>query len=155
MCVKAGFSQIQSQLLYVHTIGITMTGEFNGNNMTVADNILSNYSFITERGGEGLLARCLTGLGPTAGSNNSILGGWYFNGKKIPNGKCSSGAVTQYGADINDFVGIVNLLQCKTFTVTDEGVYTCSMMNSLVALQTVKLGIYLNGRSKFYKHLNT
>ena len=141
-------------IILIHTIGISVNGEFNDNNMTVADNILSNYSFITERGGEGLLAHCLTGLRPTTGNNNSILGGWYFNGKKIPTEKCSSGTVTQNGADISDFVGIVNLIQCKTFTVTDEGVYTCIMMNSLMALQTVKLGIYLNGRSKFYKHIN-
>ena len=73
--------------------------------MDLAAEFLANYSYVyaSDCPGNGvLLARCLTGLGPTGTSNdaNSDLGGWYFNGTMIPNSgenvNCSNPAVGYY-----------------------------------------------------------
>jgi len=54
-------------IIIIHTIGIAVTGEFNGNNMLVADNILEMKK---------VFYLFFTGIGPTAVNNNSILGGY-------------------------------------------------------------------------------
>ena len=85
----------------VFTVGVAVTkviystdGEINSRALTSA-NALTDYSYINASDGDpngALLARCLTGLGPS-GNNNSVLGGLYFNGSMIPNsdeqGPCS------------------------------------------------------------------
>ena len=113
---------------------------------------LTDYSYITTSGSSRmLLARCLTGLGPNEARHlaNEVLGGWYFKGTKIPNGpQC-----TQAGAIIQPIpggsvAGFIVLNQCRQFTTATEGVYTCTMTNSAMINQSVRLGIYLNGRSE-------
>jgi len=115
------------------------------NNSIATGNLLTNYSHITERGGKDLIARCATGLGPT-GNDNTVLGGWYFNGSRISNGECTGPVVQPRGA--TNHVGVINLFQCGTFSTTGEGVYTCTMMNSLMMNQSMRLGVYFNGRSE-------
>ena len=95
-----------------------------------------------------MLARCLTGLGPSNNDDNNALGGWYFNGTRIVNGECTDSVIQPNGATIINFVGIINLFQCRTFTSIAEGVYTCVMMNSSMLNQSVRLGLYLSGRSE-------
>ena len=96
-----------------------------------------------------LLARCLTGLGPNATDDNNILGGFYFNGNRIPNGACGNAlAVQPNGAPIENFVGVINLFQCGTFSIAEEGVYTCTVMNSSMTDQSMRLGVYFSGRCK-------
>jgi len=116
-----------------------------GNTSIVTGNLLTDYSHITERGRAGLLARCVTGLGPTD-NDNTVLGGWYFNGSRISNGACT-GPVVQPRVTTNH-VGVINLFQCGTFSTTGESVYTCTMMNSLMMNQSMRLGVYFNGRSE-------
>ena len=113
---------------------------------------LTDYSYITTSGSSRmLLARCLTGLGPNEArvSANEVLGGWYFKGTKIPNGpQCTrAGAIIQPipGASV---AGLIVLNQCRQFTTDTEGVYTCTISNSSMMDQSVRLGIYLNGRSE-------
>ena len=115
------------------------------NNSIATGNLLTNYSHITERGGKDLIARCATGLGPT-GNDNTVLGGWYFNGSRISNGECTGPVVQPRGA--TNHVGVINLFQCGTFSTTGEGVYTCTMMNSLMMNQSMRLGVYFNKRSE-------
>jgi len=88
----------------------------------------------------------VTGLGPT-GNNNAALGGWYFNGTKLPIGECSDYLVQPLGADINNSIGVINLFQCRPFAITGEGIYTCTIMNSSMMNQSIKLGIYFPRRS--------
>ena len=71
----------------VFTVGVAVTRS----SLTDATDFLTDYSYIHASNSPGsgfLLARCVTGLGPTGTSNeaNGDLGGWYFiNGTMIPN----------------------------------------------------------------------
>ena len=132
----------------VFTVGVGVT---DGQRFASAI-ALTDYSYITTSGSsQMLLARCLTGLGPNGfgALANQVLGGWYFKGTKIPNSsQCpQSGAIIQPipGASV---AGIIALYQCQQFTTATEGVYTCIINNSLMMDQSVRLGIYLNGRSE-------
>jgi len=117
-----------------------------GNTDIVTGNLLTDYSNITERGG-GIIARCVTGLGPT-GNDNTVLGGWYFNGSRMSNGECTGPVVQPRGAKYR--VGVINLFQCGTFSTSEEGVYTCTIMNSSMLNQSMRLGVYFAERSELY-----
>ena len=137
----------------VFTVGVAVTR----NSFTNAADFLTGYSYVNaidNPGIEGfLLARCLTGLGPNGTNNdaNGVLGGWYFiNGTMIRNSdesaSCGSGVIqARPGAKT---AGVSNIRQCKAFSTSVEGIYTCTMMNSSMMNQSVRLGIYLNGRSE-------
>ena len=91
----------------------------------------------------------MTGLGPSDGDDNNALGGLYFNGARIPNGNCNaSTAIQPIGAMISKYVGVMDLHQCRALTPTEEGVYTCVMINSSMMMQSMRLGMYRPGRSK-------
>ena len=139
----------------VFTVGVALTR----NSFTNAADFLTDYSYITASDSPGtgvVLARCATGLGPTGTSDdaNGDLGGWYFiNGTMIPNSGinqgCSSPAVGAIQARPGvSTAGVSNLRQCDPFTIALEGIYTCTMMNSSMMNESVRLGIYLNGRSE-------
>ena len=144
---------IMHQLLWfmyrvVFTTGVVVTDDQRFASATA----LTDYSYITASGSSRmLLARCLTGLGPngTVLNANDILGGWYFNGTKRNNGvRCpQAGAIIQpiSGANV---AGLIALFQCRQFTTDTEGVYTCTISNSSMMDQSVRLGIYLDGRSE-------
>ena len=139
----------------VFTVGVAVTR----NSLTDATDFLTDYSYIHASNSPGsgiLLARCLTGLGPTGTSNtaNSDLGGWYFiNGSMIPNSgvhtECSSygvGAIQARPGFGN--AGVINLRQCDPFTIALEGIYTCTMRNSSMMNQSVRLGVYFSVRGE-------
>ena len=124
--------------------------------MTLAADFLTDYSYVyasNSPGCEGvLLARCLTGLGPNGTSEgaNGVLGGWYLDGTMIPNSdesaSCSSDVIHVRPGTIT--AGVSNIRQCATFCTVVEGIYTCTMMNSSMMNQSVRLGVYLTGRSE-------
>ena len=97
----------------------------------------------------------MTGLGPNDDEDNNALGGLYFNGNRIPNGPCGSSVVQPNGTSLDNFVGVIDMFQCEAFSTAEEGVYTCTMMTSSMIDQSIRLGIYLTGRSKsyFYKYV--
>ena len=135
----------------VFTVGVVAT---NGTSVTRA-NALTDYSYINARGGDpngAVFARCLTGLGPTSTSRNANgdLGGLYFNGTMIPNSdeSASRGSNVILVRPKDSIAGVTNIQQCGVFTTDYEGVYTCTMMNSAMMNQSVRFGIYLNGRSE-------
>ena len=120
-------------------------------NRIVTGNHLTDYSYIytTATSGTPLIARCVTGLGPSSTDDNNALGGLYFNDSRIPNGNCNASASVQAnGALISNFVGVINLLQCGAFSTDGEGIYTCRMMDRLRMYQTMRLGVYFAGRSE-------
>ena len=146
----------------IFTVGVAVTDATQNNNL-ISANELTDYSYINARSGTGngnLLARCLTGLGPTSTSNgaNGLLGGLYFNGSMIPNsgehGPCGSDVIqVRPGGGI---AGVINFHQCQTFTIANEGVYTCAMMNSSMMDESVRFGIYFSTRSEslhFYNYI--
>ena len=109
--------------------------------------MVNDYSYINAANSNSLIARCVTGLGPEETDNNE-LGKWYFDRDVIINGECNeSNAVQSNGALISDYVGIINLLQCGTYSTNMEGIYTCTVMDSLRMEQSVRLGVYFPGRS--------
>ena len=138
----------------VFTVGVAVTR----NSLTVATDFLTDYSYITASDSPGsgvLLARCVTGLGPTDTdpNANSELGEWYFNGTMIPNSgvnqECGNPAVgaIQARPGLNT-AGVINLRQCDPFIIALEGIYTCTMMNSSMMDQSVRLGVYFSVRSE-------
>ena len=138
----------------VFTVGVAVTSALQNNALTLA-NALTDYSYINARDGDpngALMARCLTGLGPTSTSNgaNGALGGWYFNGIMIPNSgeqaSCSSDVIqVRPGGTL---AGVTNIRQCEAFSTSVEGIYTCTMMNSSMMDQSVRFGVYFTGRSE-------
>lgn len=80
-----------------------------------------------------------------------MLGGWYFNGNKIATPACDSNGppVQSRGASISSYVGVIDLYECGTFSIAGEGVYTCIIMNSSMINESMRLGVYYNGRSKY------
>lgn len=112
--------------------------------------LFADYSYITTRDVDEriTLAHCVTGLGPGNFNNNNALGVFYFNGNRIPNGECGDVIIQPNGAAIETSVGIISLFQCGTFSITEEGVYMCVILNSSMINQSLRLGIYFPGRSK-------
>ena len=135
----------------VFTVGVALTRD----SLTDANDFLTDYSYIhaSDSPGSGvLLARCMTGLGPT-GTSNDVLGGWYFGGTMIPNSdetvECSDPAVNAIQARLGGITaGVINMRQCKIFNNTEEGIYTCTMRNSSMVEQSIRLGVYFTGRSE-------
>ena len=114
---------------------------------------LTDYSYINNALGRGdRLARCLTGLGPTSTSKNAnaYLGGLYFNGTVLPirdeSVNCGPYVIlVRPGATT---AGVITIDQCEPFTNDNEGIYTCTMMNSAMMNESVRFGVYFTGRSK-------
>ena len=138
----------------VFTVGVAVTRD----SLNLANDFLTDYSYINavDNPSSGfLLARCVTGLGPndTGNGANGLLGGWYFNGTMIPNsseyagcGYNSSGVIQVRPG--SHTAGVSNIRQCGAFSTSVEGLYTCTMMNSSMMNQSVRFGIYLNGRGE-------
>ena len=134
-----------------------MTGSSNGGPSTdlVTNNQISDYSFVIQPftlDRYKVLLRCASGLGPSQRDGNTALGGWYFNNVQVhrPYGYnyCSGPVFEMRGASGRRYPGVLNFYLCKTFTATEEGVYSCIMMNSSMMNQTMRVGVYLSGRSE-------
>ena len=95
----------------------------------------------------GLLFRCVTGLGPTS-DDNAETSALYFKNLRVHHGECNGPVVQARGATISNFVGVINVLLCERFTTREEGVYRCLMRNSDMVDESVRVGVYLRGRSE-------
>ena len=140
----------------VFTVGIALIGVVGSdgvvNRTIVSANAISDYSYVNDRSDNNVqLTRCVTGLGPSGTDDNSALGGVYFNGNRIPDVECddsSSPIVLLQIAQINNWVGVMQTVQCRTFSTAAEGIYTCIMMNSSMMNESIRFGVYFTGRSK-------
>ena len=147
----------------VFTVGVAVTKvvyNTDGTLISVAftsANALTDYSYINARDSNpnsAWVARCLTGLGPTSNSIGASgeLGGFYFNGSMIPNSveaaQCSSAVIQVRPGGVT--AGVTNFFQCQQFTTDNEGVYTCTMLNSAMINESVRFGMYFNGRSESF-----
>ena len=147
----------------VFTVGVAVTqvmyNRYQYNNALNSANALTDYSYIYARDSPGYyhgyqLARCVTGLGPNGTGNdaNDILGGLYFNGNKIPAlappSLCYDNSEIIQARLGSSLAGVLNFQQCRLLTTAAEGVYTCALMNSAMMNESVRFGIYLNGRSE-------
>ena len=133
------------------TIGVGLVGgiQTTRSNAVVSGNMVDDYSAINVTDtSPGLLFRCVTGLGPS-GNSNEELGQVSFNDAQISHGLCDGPVVQPRGANITNFIGVINVELCSaTFTVNEEGVYTCTIMNSSMVDQIVRVGVYLPVRSE-------
>ena len=139
-------------MLFVYTLGIAVTGASDISTDLVSSNQITDYSFITQPftlDPSMTFLRCATGLGPSGSDRNTVLGGWYFNGAQVSVGINCGGPVFEVrGASGRRYPGVINLYLCETFTTTEEGVYSCIMMNSAMMEQTMRVGVYFSGRSE-------
>jgi len=134
-------------IIGLYILGIAMFRSF----MFIAENKINDYSFVSQPFtlNQMTIFHCATGLGPSDADSNTDLGGWYFNGAQIPVGlNCDNSVFEVRGTNDAIFPGGINLLLCRTFTTTEEGVYSCIIMNSSMMEQTMRVGVYFNGRSK-------
>ena len=129
----------------IFTVGVVL---IRGSSFKPID-ALNNYSKIYARNNS-VIARCVTGLGPR-GNSNSELGGFYFNGSKIPvKGKCNNLQGIIISKPGSRKAGVFTMLQCGEFSPSTEGVYTCMMMNSSMMNESIRFGVYFSGRSKLF-----
>ena len=137
----------------VFTVGIALIG-VTDSNAIISDNALTDYSYVNARDivtSSTQIARCVTGLGPSAPNDNSAVGGVYFNGSRITIvASCSDSSspiIRQQPAGLNN-LGVINIVQCTTLTTAVEGIYTCIMMNSSMMNDSIRFGVYFTGRSE-------
>ena len=141
-------------LLYrgIFAVGIAVIGVMGSNNVIISANAISDYSYVNDRSDNDVqLTRCVTGLGPSGTDDNTAIGGVYFNGNRIPDLEChdsSSPIVRLQSAPLNNWVGVINIVQCRTFSTAAEGIYTCIMVNSSMISESIRFGVYFTGRSE-------
>jgi len=131
-----------------------MTRASNISTDLVSSNQITDYSYFTHPftlDSFKAIFRCISGLGPSNDDGNIVLGGWHFNGTPLPVLQdCTGPVFEQRGASRINYPGIINLYLCGTLTTTEEGVYTCIIMNSSMISQTLRVGVYVIGRSKSF-----
>ena len=143
----------------IFTVGVAVVQGFSFH----SDDEVTDYSYIN--GGYGnrngaVIARCLTGLGPTSTATNAnvALGGLYFNGIMIPSSDASASCASTLGViqvrPGSHAAGVLNFHQCGAFTTDHEGVYTCTIMNSSIMDQSVRFGIYFSVRSESLDYIS-
>ena len=139
----------------VFILGIAVTGASNISTDLVSSNQITDYSFVTQPftfDPFNATLRCASGLGPSGSDSNTVLGGWYFNGIpvhiRVNVLLCNNVVLEVRGANGRRYPGVNNLYLCGTFTTTEEGVYSCIMMNSSMMNQTMRVGVYFSGRSE-------
>ena len=131
-----------------------MTGALNISTDLSTGNQTANNSFIKEpfiTDPYNVILRCASGLGPSGNNSNTALGGWYFNGIKVPvRQHCArDGPVFEVRqANPKKYPGVIDLYLCKNLTTAEEGIYSCVMMNSSMMNQTIRVGLYFSGRSE-------
>ena len=118
-----------------------------------ASDVLDDYSYILFDGSEEsgqILFHCVTGLGPNVSDSNDVIGNLYHNNVVLPDGECSGGFVQAEGdPDVHRYPGVYNARSCSSrLTTSAEGVYVCTLTNSSMMDQSVRIGLYFSERSK-------
>ena len=131
----------------IFTVGVAL---IHGNSFAQGF-ALTDYSYINAKSDPNfihVLARCLTGLGPS-GTDNGHLGGLFFNSNRLPNSaNCWMSGRRIFPEPGTITAGAINIQQCGLFTTAVEGVYTCVIKNSSMIDESVRFGVYFNGRSE-------
>ena len=135
------------------TEGIIAMGHGDGTNAIQASNVLDDYTYILLDGSEQdnhILFRCSTGLGPAGNNTNDMIGNLYYNNMPLPDGVCNGFIQSMGATDIWRFPGTYNARVCDNglLTTSTEGIYTCTLTNSSMMDQSVRIGLYLSGRSE-------
>ena len=136
-----------------HVLGIAIIEASGVGTDLVSSSQLTDYSFIIQPFSFdefNAILRCVTGLGPSGSEINPSLGEWYFNGLMLPfQDDCLGPEILEArGARVRNFPGVINLYLCFSFTTTEEGIYECRMRNSSMIEETMRVGVYIGGRSE-------
>ena len=149
-------------MLYMLSLGVRLTGgtegviamgQGDGTNLVQASNVLDDYTYILLNGIERdnhILFRCSTGLGPTGNNTNDVIGNLYYNNMLLPDGVCNGFIQAEGVINVARFPGTYTARVCDNgvLTTSTEGVYTCTLTNSSMMDQSVRIGLYLSGRSE-------
>ena len=135
------------------TEGIIAMGQGDGTNLVRASNVLDDYTYILLDGSERnnhIVFRCSTGLGPTGNDSNDVIGNLYYNNMPLPDGVCNGFIQGEGAIDVPRFPGTYNACVCDNgrLNTSTEDVYTCTLTNSSMMDQSVRIGLYLSGRSE-------
>ena len=133
------------------TEGVIAMGQGDGTNIVYVHNVLDDYTYMLLDGSErhdNLLFRCSTGLGPTGNDTNDVVGNLYYNNMPLPDGMCNGFIRAEGAIDVARFPGTYNARVCGLLNTSTEGVYTCTLTNSSMIDQSVRIGLYLSGRSE-------
>jgi len=122
----------------------------DGTNLVRASNVLDDYSaiYLDNSSSSGILFRCATGLGPTSSDDNNGIGDLYYDGMVLPNETCSGLLQAEGARNVARYPGVYNGRLCSPLTTSTEGVYTCTLRNSSMMEQSMRVGVYFNGRSE-------
>ena len=127
-------------------------GMGDGSITVQTSNVLDDYTYVLFDGTEqtsGITFHCSTGLGPTGNMTNDDLGDVYFNDILLPNGVCN-GFIQAEGSTNLSTPGTYNARVCGAFTISSEGIYTCTLRNSSLMDQSVSIGLYFSVRSEYF-----
>ena len=133
------------------TEGTIAGGMGDGSNFPSAANVLDDYTYILIDGSEAdnfILFRCATGLGPSGGDSNDVIGDIYYNNMLLTEQMCNGFVIAQGVGNVFNFPGVYQARTCGTFTTSTEGVYTCTLTNSSMMSQSVSIGVYFSVRSE-------
>ena len=122
----------------------------DGTNLVHSGNVLDDYSVIyvdVSEQNEGILFRCVSGLGPSGSNNNDVIGNLYFNDTLLPDGTCNKVVMAEGANNVDRYPGVYNARLCGNLTTSTEGVYTCRLMNTSMMYQNMSIGVYFIGRS--------
>ena len=135
-------------------VGTSVMGD--GSDNVRASNILDDYSFVrldATEPAEELIFRCVSGLGPSGSNSNDAIGNIFFNNRLLnpSKGNCNGFVRVKGAGNIMNFPGVYNARVCdpfNNFTTSEEGVYTCRLLNSSMMYQNMSIGLYFRERSK-------
>ena len=135
------------------TEGVIAMDRGDGTNLVQASNVLDDYTYILLDGSEqtgAILFHCSTGLGPTGSDTNDVIGDLYYNNMLLPDGVCNGFIQAEGAVNVTRFPGVYQASVCGngTLNTSTEGVYTCTLTNSSMMDQSVRIGLYLSGRSE-------
>ena len=149
--------------MYTLSLGVVLTGPAtsvgatttmgDGTNLVHASNSYDDYSAIYlgsgHPSGTPVLFRCATGQGPSGSDGNNRIGHLYYNDMELADDGTCSGLLQAEGTEnVFRFPGVYQARLCSALTTSTEGVYTCILTNSSNMLQSVRVGVYFNGRSE-------
>ena len=130
-------------------VGTTIMGD--GTDDVHSSNILEDYSVIylnDDEQNNGILFRCVSGLGPRNGNTNDVIGDLYFNHTLLTKRICNGLLQAEGAVPVNSNPGVLNARLCGNLSTSTEGVYTCTIMNSSMVYQSLRVGVYFTGRSE-------
>ena len=141
----------------IFTVGIALISVSVGDTSIVSANAIDEYSYVYARSDYYLtywLARVVTGLGANPGDSIASSSECYFNGTLIAFVGCNDPTSLPVQPRVQfSQAGVLNIVQCKTFTTDWEGIYTCTLRDSAMMDLSARFGVYFDIRSELLDNI--